>query len=382
VADGGSRPARRSGSGLRVVLALIGAAVVTAAGMTAVQADPRPTIAQVEARVATLYRSAEEASERYNEARLALAEAERELAQAQRRVAGQRALVSQKQRLVGVMAASTYRAGGLDPHLQLLFADDPAQFLQRASALDMLNHQQAAGLRRAASARLELQADEALAGQRHAAVAQWRQALAQHKSAIDQNLRAAQQQLNSLRAAERERLARLAAERERLARAAAERERVARAAAERQRLAAARATEQRAAPRTSRSQTAPRPVTSPAPRASGRAAIAVDFAYAQLGDRYVYGAAGPDAWDCSGLTMMAWRAAGVSLPHSSRAQYGAGTHVSRSQLQPGDLVFYYSPISHVGIYVGGGKIIHAPNPSRRVEIVSVSSMPYAGATRV
>jgi peptidoglycan DL-endopeptidase CwlO len=379
VADGSHRRAR-------ILLTLTSAAVATAAAVTAVHAEPRPTIAAVERRVDALYRSAEEASERYNDARLAMAEAQRKLAQAQSHVAAQRRLVAGHQRFVGVMAASAYRSGGIDPQLNLLFAEDPAQFLERASALDMLSQQQATRLRQATNARLALQADEALAAQHFAAVERWRQTLATHKAAIDENLRAVQQQLNSLRAAERERLARLAAERERLARLAAERERAARLAAERERLASRQAaTQQRTAPRTSRTQPAPSPKPTrkpaPPPPASGRAAAAVDFAYAQLGDRYVYGGTGPDAWDCSGLTMMAWRAAGVSLPHSSRGQYSAGTHVSRSQLQPGDLVFFYSPISHVGIYIGGGRIIHAPNPSRRVEIAPISYMPYAGATR-
>ncbi|MGH8868064.1 MAG: C40 family peptidase, partial [Actinomycetes bacterium] len=114
---------------------------------------------------------------------------------------------------------------------------------------------------------------------------------------------------------------------------------------------------------------------------SGAAATAVDFAYAQLGDAYVWGATGPDAWDCSGLTMGAWGAAGVSLPHSSSMQYSAGRPVSRSELQPGDLVFYYSPISHVAIYVGNGQIIHAANSSEPVKTDPVGLMPYAGAVR-
>jgi cell wall-associated NlpC family hydrolase len=116
--------------------------------------------------------------------------------------------------------------------------------------------------------------------------------------------------------------------------------------------------------------------------ASGRAAIAVRTAYAQLGDPYVYGASGPNAFDCSGLTSYAWRAAGVYLPHSSSAQYGYGRHVSRADLQPGDLVFYYSPISHVAIYIGGGRVIHAPYPGRSVEIAPLGEMPFTGATRL
>jgi cell wall-associated NlpC family hydrolase len=114
---------------------------------------------------------------------------------------------------------------------------------------------------------------------------------------------------------------------------------------------------------------------------SGRAAAAVNYALAQVGDSYVYGAAGPNAFDCSGLTMMAWAQAGVGLPHSSSAQQGSGTPVSSSSLQPGDLVFYYSPVSHVAIYIGGGRIVHAANPSTGVAVAGVFSMPYSGAVR-
>ena len=102
--------------------------------------------------------------------------------------------------------------------------------------------------------------------------------------------------------------------------------------------------------------------------ASGRAAAAIQYAMAQVGDAYVYGAAGPSAFDCSGLTMMAWAQAGVALPHSSSAQYGSGPHVAASDLQPGDLVFYYSPISHVGMYIGNGMIVHAANPGTGVQV--------------
>ena len=115
--------------------------------------------------------------------------------------------------------------------------------------------------------------------------------------------------------------------------------------------------------------------------ASGRAAAAVSYAMAQVGDSYVYGAAGPSAWDCSGLTMVAWAQAGVALPHSSSAQYGSGTHVAASDLQPGDLVFYYSPISHVGMYIGNGLIVHAANPGAGVRVSELYSMPYVGAVR-
>ena len=105
----------------------------------------------------------------------------------------------------------------------------------------------------------------------------------------------------------------------------------------------------------------------------------VDFAMAQVGKSYVWGAAGPSSFDCSGLTMAAWATKGVSLPHSSSAQYSSGQHVSESELAPGDLVFYYSPISHVGIYIGNGKIVNALNPGAGIQVSGLHDMPYVGA---
>ena len=102
---------------------------------------------------------------------------------------------------------------------------------------------------------------------------------------------------------------------------------------------------------------------------------------AQVGKAYVYGAAGPSAFDCSGLTMMAWAQAGVALPHSSSAQFSSGPHIAESDLQPGDLVFYYSPISHVGMYIGNGMIVNAENPGAGIRVTSLHTMPYVGAVR-
>jgi cell wall-associated NlpC family hydrolase len=105
------------------------------------------------------------------------------------------------------------------------------------------------------------------------------------------------------------------------------------------------------------------------------------FAKSQVGKAYVYGAAGPSAFDCSGLTMAAWSQSGVSLPHNAAAQYSSGTPISESELQPGDLVFYYTPISHVGLYIGNGQIVNALNPGAGVLISGLHDMPYVGAVR-
>ncbi|MFA1547458.1 C40 family peptidase [Actinomadura chokoriensis] len=109
--------------------------------------------------------------------------------------------------------------------------------------------------------------------------------------------------------------------------------------------------------------------------ASGPARTALDFAYAQLGKPYQYGAEGPSSYDCSGLTMKAWAAAGVNITRTTNSQYAATKRVAKSNLQPGDLVFFNS-LGHVGMYVGGGKMIHAPRTGKNVEIVSITSGYY------
>ncbi|KUP95181.1 C40 family peptidase [Thermobifida cellulosilytica] len=106
--------------------------------------------------------------------------------------------------------------------------------------------------------------------------------------------------------------------------------------------------------------------------ASGNARTALDYAYAQLGKPYIWGGTGPDGFDCSGLTMRAWGAAGVSLPRTTYAQATVGSRVSYDSMQPGDLIFFYPELGHVGMYVGGGQMIHAPSSGRTIEVVSLS----------
>jgi cell wall-associated NlpC family hydrolase len=115
---------------------------------------------------------------------------------------------------------------------------------------------------------------------------------------------------------------------------------------------------------------------------TGAVQTALDTAMAQLGDPYVWSAAGPDAFDCSGLTQYAYAAAGIALPHSSRAQSTMGTPVDRSALQPGDLVFFYSPVSHVGMYIGNGQMVHASTSGQPVIVSSVDMKGYVGARRL
>ncbi|CNE01080.1 NLP/P60 protein [Mycobacterium tuberculosis] len=115
---------------------------------------------------------------------------------------------------------------------------------------------------------------------------------------------------------------------------------------------------------------------------TGKAAQALRYAMGKLGRPYVWGASGPSTFDCSGLTMWAYRQVGINLPHYTGSQWNAGTHVSRSQLQPGDLVFFYSDLHHMGMYIGNGKMIHAPHTGDVVRIASMAGRPFAGGVRV
>jgi peptidoglycan DL-endopeptidase CwlO len=132
--------------------------------------------------------------------------------------------------------------------------------------------------------------------------------------------------------------------------------------------------------RASRAERSEAPVeTGPVVAGSQAAQIAVDTALAQRGKPYLWAASGPRSFDCSGLVQYAYAAAGIDLPHSSRMQAGIGRSVSRNELQPGDLVAFYSPISHIGIYIGNGQMVHAPSSG---DVVKVSSIDRMGGSPV
>jgi cell wall-associated NlpC family hydrolase len=353
-----------------------GVLAFTIAPMATSQAEPSLTAAQAQAKVDALYGEAEAAAEDYNQARLDVQKGQRSLKAVQARIAREEAKLRSVQSDIGIFAAASYRNGGLDTSLELLLADDPAQFLERSSSLDQVSRGQGAALRKAALSRQRLAQDRLELAQQLGALKATQASAQEAKNRIDGKVAEAKAVLNRLQAAERARYE--AAQRERAAASA----RASRAAL-------------RSLPTTSSDNSSDSSDSSNSDSSSGfsggsagsgRAAIAVSAAKAQVGDRYVWGASGPGSFDCSGLTSYAWRQAGVSLPHQSRAQYGATSRVSRGNLQPGDLVFFYSPISHVGIYIGGGLMVHAANPGSGVRVDSVFGGyyggVYAGAGRV
>ncbi len=346
--------------------ALVGSLVVSASPGAAepdtATASPRsakPTISEIKDRIDTLSHQAEIASENLNTSRVQVHAARQRLSALQADVDRKRSRVEKLRSLVVGSALSDFRnGGGLSATTSFLVADDAGSFMNGVASTAMVEHQQTALLTNLTQQQRQLGVQEQQAQREVAAIDKVRAEVARHKSQLDDRSQKAQDILDGLEAAERARLLRM------------------QAAAE----PAITVDPSRSAPRTSTSTSPAAPVRNVP--ASGRAGVAVQTALDQLGDPYVYGAAGPDSFDCSGLTMYAWRAAGVALSHSSSVQSGQGTSVSISSLVPGDLVFYYSPVSHVGMYIGNGQVVHAPRPGRSVEIVPLNSMPINHAQRV
>ena len=330
------------------------------------QAQPKLTLAQVEARLTTLQSQAEIAQEAANTAQVALVAGQRTLKDLNARIERAQAALATAQRSIGQLASAAYRSGGMDQTLQLLFADNPTQFLAQASVLNGMSRHQADVLRTVAGANDRLAQDKLAAAQEVGLLKNLSNQASRHEAQVQALVNQAQGLLNSLQAAQRAELARQ------------------QAATRARQQAAQRAMAQANINNNSNRASRATPRYSYVPKGGGNASIgarALAYAMAQVGKPYVYAGTGPYAYDCSGLTMMAYRSVGISLSHSSFAQWDEGMHVSVGSLQPGDLVFYYQPMHHVGMYIGGGMIVHASNPSTGVEISPLMSMPYDGAVR-
>ncbi|MFC1417089.1 C40 family peptidase [Streptacidiphilus cavernicola] len=319
------------------------------------QADPRPSPEQVKGQLDLLYQQAERATQDYDGAVAQAAALQRQAAQLQEQAARTDAAMDGLRTRLGAMAAAEYREGGMDPTLRLLTSAHPDDYLQLAGSLDQVSAAQQQILDRFTAQQGTLRRQQAAVAAGLAALQAQRQRIAAAKKRITTELAAAQRLLDTLDPAQR-------------------------------------ATVQQDGPggtggsgtgagKGSGGAGRPAPPSYPTVPVSGRAAAAVAFAEAQIGKPYVWGATGPGSFDCSGLTQAAWRAAGVSLPRTTYQQINAGKRVSASRLQPGDLVFYYSGITHVAIYVGGGRIVHAPHPGAAVEYAPVGEMPISGAVR-
>ncbi|MFD9129568.1 NlpC/P60 family protein, partial [Kitasatospora sp. NPDC059571] len=333
------------------------AAATTALGVTAggsaygapgAPAEPAERTADVKARVDRLYDEAEQASEQANAAEEAQHRLQAEAAALQDQVARGQDEINRLTADLARTAAAEYRSGGLDPTVRLMLDSDPAGYLTRARALDQAAVRQSDTLREVAERRRRLDQRREEATGTLAELEGVRRSLADTKERIRCRLADAQQLLGGLSFAER---ARLAAD-------------------------DARDAERRATRGTDRLDLGDQPPS------SDRAAAALAAAISRIGSPYVYGSTGPGAFDCSGLMYWAWRQAGVTLPRTSQAQAYAGRRISLSEARPGDLVIFFKDMHHVGMYAGGGVVVHAPHPGAPVRYESVSAMPVSGVVRV
>ena len=335
---------------LRVTSAgiVLASALALLAGLLAPAAQAAPSLAEVQAKVRALEEEATAAAEGAQEAKVKLASLQKQLSGIQAAAAVQGKTVDALSRSLGVIAIEQYKSGGMGQSLELLFSSDPALYLSAAGSLESITRSKSIQLRKYEAAKQRLTATSLTVNDQLALVTAAKKKYEAQSAKAAAKLKEAEAILAKLKKEDRERLARLAQQEEDADQARS--------------LAAAKS----------------------AAGVSGRAGVALKYALKQIGDRYVFGAAGMTYWDCSGLTMRAYQAAGVSLPHSSAAQSRMGKSIPRSQLKPGDLVFFGRPVSHVGIYLGGGKMVHAPRSGSRVKVASAGSLgnkPFVGARR-
>jgi len=301
----------------------IGIAAGLVAVLPAATAAPTATPASLE-RLGT---QISQLDEQLNQARIVVSRLDVQLADAEHVAKAQYGQLAAIQHRIAVQAAAVYKDGGIGSIAALLASDDTSTLVQKAETLNLLAQHDGDLLDGATAQQRMYRSAVRQVEQAKAAQAREVAGIARHKGQIEGKL-------NQL-------------------------ERI-------------------------RSQVGdPRSVSLPAdlPSPTGAASIAVHTALAQLGKPYMWGGDGPGSFDCSGLTMYAWAAAGVSLPHSAAAQYDALPHVSQGSLEPGDLVFFGSSIHHVGLYIGKGLMVAAPSSGRVVQVQNAIRSDYVGAAR-
>lgn len=331
------------------------AALVAGTGQSA-QAEPPLTIAEAKARIAQLETDASAIDQEYVEVKDQLDKGRARLKLKQADLEAQADKVRKLKLQVGQVALAQFQNRNLDTAAQLIVTPDTEGFLSQISTVEKVSENQNSVLQDYQQEQASLTETEFSAKTDLAALTEQEKQLKDLRTASDKKIAEAKSVLAKLSADQRRKIA-----------------------DEEKR--AADDSRKQAEHGTSKTKSKSSNDDPPAASGSGKGARALAFARAQLGKPYRFSAAGPDAYDCSGLTSAAWKSVGVSLPRSSRSQYGAGSYVSRGNLQPGDLVFFYSPISHVALYAGNGQVIHAPHPGGHVEYIKMSYMPYAGARR-
>jgi cell wall-associated NlpC family hydrolase len=357
-------------------------------------AEPPLTVAEARDLIKQLQTDAAGIDQQYTDVKEQIKDGRAQLKLKQADVRAQTDKVARMKLQVGQIALAQFQNRSLDTAAHLFVTPDTEGFLSQISTVQKVSENQNSALQDYQQAQANLAALEHSAETDLAALGEKEKQLKSLTAASDKKLDQAKKVLAKLTADQQKQLAE--AEKKATAKANAEgrakKKATAKANAEgrAKKKATAKANAEGRAEKKATAKAnaegraatkAPRNSTGGSVAGSSKGVKALAYAKAQLGESYARSGAGPSSWDCSGLTMMAWGSVGVSLPHSSRQQFSRGRPVAKSDLQLGDLVFFYGDISHVGLYAGSGQVIHAPRPGKSVEYIKMSYMPYAGARR-
>ncbi|MFI8080678.1 NlpC/P60 family protein [Kitasatospora sp. NPDC086009] len=368
------------------ILTGVAAAAVALSAQSGAHADPTPTKDQVKEQIDQLNEQAEQATEKLNGAQAKQQELQKQVGELQDKVARQQAAVTEAQGGLAEIAGEQYRNGGISPTVQLMLSSSPDSFLSQAGAINQAGSTQSGALKDLQEQQRRLDQDRNEAQGKLGELEATTQQLKASKEEVQGKLAKAQDLYNSL--SEQERQAMRAAEEKAAAEAKAKADAAkaeAKAKADADRASRDNTRDQLPAPSSPAAKPAAAAAAPSAPAANGsRAAAAIAAAESKLGAPYVYGAAGPSSFDCSGLTSWAYAQADVSLPRTSQSQATAGTNVGTNiaNAQPGDLIIYRADRSHVALYVGGGQVIHAPKPGANVRYETASMLPISAIVRV
>ncbi|GGL75463.1 glycoside hydrolase [Streptomyces fumigatiscleroticus] len=334
----------------------------------AAPSDDRPSLEEVEKKVDDLYRQAGSATEKYNAAREKTAKQRKRVDSLLDDVAQRTQRLNEAREELGSFAAAQYRTGAAAPDTAtLLLADSPQDYFDQTQLMSRLTGRQKEAVDDYVTQQSETMKKRQEATESLQTLTESQSDLRTAKATVQKKLSDARELLSKLTAEEKARLAAIEEKKQKeAARKAAE---LARQQAEEQQRQEAAAQQESDSPGSASGSGSTS--SSSDTGSSTQAEKALAFARSQIGKPYVWGATGPDSYDCSGLTQAAWKAAGVTLPRTTYDQVNAGTTVSLADAQPGDLVFFYDDISHVGIYIGNGMMIHAPKPGAYVREESI-----------
>lgn len=338
---------------------------------------PRPSIEEVQKKVDDLYRQAGTATQKYNQAKEATDKQRTKVDTLLEDVAKRTAKVNDARRTLGNYAAAQYRDGALAPTATFFLADDPQSFFDQTHLMNRMADRQQQAVTEFRTQQAKVSEQRARAVENLETLTESQTALRTSKQNVQTKLTEARTLLSKLTAEEKARLAELERKKEAEARRKAAELAKKQAAAKKE--AARKAKESGGGGTETGSGSGSG--SGAGSSASTKAERVLAFARAQIGKPYVWGATGPSSYDCSGLTRAAWKAAGVDIPRTTWDQVNVGTRIATADLQPGDLVFFYDDISHVGIYKGDGMMIHAPKPGANVREESIYYMPIYGSVR-